>query len=246
MAYDGTGFHGFAKQQGLRTVEGVLEHMLCRISGQQIELFGSGRTDAGVHARAQVVHWTQSMGPPAEKYVYILRRFLPSDIVAIEAKEVPEEFHARFSAIGKTYRYTLQRSKIADVFTTRYAWHYPWLLNVEKMTEAAKYLIGKHDFTSFSATSSSVEDRIRTIYKLDVIERGTYLDIYCSGNGFLQHMVRIIVGTLVDVARGRYEPADIKKILLSKDRKRAGRTAPSLGLTLWEVTYPNLDFSLDS
>ncbi|GGJ00846.1 tRNA pseudouridine synthase A [Alicyclobacillus cellulosilyticus] len=237
VAYDGTDFHGFAKQQGLRTVQGVLEETLGRILRQPVEVFGSGRTDAGVHARGQVVHWDQDTGPPADRYPYLLRRALPPDIVAVAAEEVPPSFHARFSALAKTYRYTLQRADVEDVFTKRYAWHVPGPLDVDAMRRAASYLTGEHDFTSFCAAAAQVQDKVRRIDAIDLVERGTYLDIRCTGNGFLQHMVRIIVGTLVEVGRGRRSPDEMPDILAARDRSRAGITAPPHGLALWEVHY---------
>jgi tRNA pseudouridine38-40 synthase len=236
IGYDGTDFHGFARQPGLRTIQGVLEEHLARIHNQPVEVFGSGRTDAGVHARAQVVHFEREAGPPAEKYVYLLRRSLPPDIVPISAEEVPGSFHARFSVVTKTYRYTIQRAAIPDVFSHRYSWHEPTPMNVQVMQEAAAELLGEHDFTSFCASATHVEDKVRTISAVQLEERGTYLDITCSGNGFLQYMVRIIVGTLVDLGEGRLQRG-ITEILLAKNRTVAGRTAPARGLCLWQVDY---------
>ncbi|WP_067934952.1 tRNA pseudouridine(38-40) synthase TruA [Alicyclobacillus kakegawensis] len=237
IAYDGTDFHGFARQRNLRTVQGTLEAALQRVLGRPVEVFGSGRTDAGVHARGQVVHFTQSYGPPAERYPRVLGRLLPRDLMVVAADSVPEEFHARFSATGKVYRYTLQRADEEDIFTRRYAWHVPGRLHEAAMREAAQHLLGEHDFTSFCAAATPIEDKRRTIRAIDFVERGTYLDIYCSGNGFLQYMVRIIVGTLVDVGQGRLSPQDIPFILAARDRQRAGQTAPPHGLTLWQVEY---------
>lgn len=237
IAYDGTDFHGFARQTGLRTVQGTLEDVLRKCTGHSVEVHGSGRTDAGVHARAQVVHWSQDSGPPAERYVYVLRRALPSDIVPVTATEVDEEFHSRFSALRKTYRYTLQRAPHEDVFTNRYAWHVREALNLKAMRTAAEALVGTHDFTSFCAASSPVDDKTRTIYTIEFVERDSYLDIFCTGSGFLQNMVRIIAGTLVDVGLGKLPSERIPKILAERDRQLAGRTAPPRGLALWEVFY---------
>jgi tRNA pseudouridine38-40 synthase len=237
IAYDGTDFHGFARQRNLRTVQGTLEATLHRILGYPVEVFGSGRTDAGVHARGQVVHFTQSYGPPPERYPYLLRRVLPRDILPLSAEAVPDDFHARFSARGKVYRYTLQRAPVEDIFTRRYAWHVPGELDEQAMQAAARHLIGEHDFTSFCAASTPIEDKRRTIWDVSFERRGTYLDIYCHGNGFLQYMVRIIVGTLVDVGQGRLAAEAIPDILAARDRRLAGQTAPAHGLTLWRVEY---------
>ncbi|WP_026962561.1 tRNA pseudouridine(38-40) synthase TruA [Alicyclobacillus herbarius] len=239
IAYDGTDFHGFARQRNLRTVQGTLEAALQRVLGIPVEVFGSGRTDAGVHARGQVVHFDQPYGPPAERYPFILGRLLPRDLMVVSAEEAPETFHARFSAVGKVYRYTLQRADEEDIFTRRYAWHVPGSLDESAMRRAADALIGEHDFTSFCAATTPVEDKRRNVYAIDFARRGTYLDIYCRGNGFLQYMVRIIVGTLVDVGHGRISPEQIPRILAARDRRLAGQTAPPYGLALWQVQYPS-------
>lgn len=236
ISYDGTDFHGFARQPGLRTVQGVLEEHLAKIHNTPVEVFGSGRTDAGVHAVGQVVHFEREVGPPAERYVYLLRRSLPPDIVPVSAEEVAVDFHARFSVRRKTYRYTIQRANVPDIFTYRFTWHEPRPMDVELMRRAARDLVGEHDFTSFCASTTPIEDKRRTLYQVDVTERGSYLDITCSGNGFLQYMVRIIVGTLVDLGEGRLRHS-IPEILSARDRAQAGRTAPARGLSLWKVDY---------
>ncbi len=239
IAYDGTDFHGFARQQGLRTVQGTLENVLTRVTGRPIEVFGSGRTDAGVHARAQVVHFVQEQGPPAGRYLYILKNMLPRDIIPIHAAEAAPDFHARFCVERKTYRYTIQRAPIEDIYTNRFSWHVPRHLSLEQMKLAAAQLVGEHDFTSFCAAATPVQDKTRTIYSLDIQEQGTYLHIFCTGSGFLQYMVRIIVGTLIDVGQGRFKPDDVSHMLKIQDRRAAGKTAPPYGLSLWEVGYPN-------
>ena len=236
IGYDGTDFHGFARQPGLRTIQGVLEEKLARIHNHPVEVFGSGRTDAGVHARSQVVHFERDVGPPAERYAYLLRRSLPIDIIPISSEEVAPDFHARFSVRRKTYRYVIQRANVPEVFTARYSWHEPTPMDVELMRQAASQLVGEHDFTSFCASTTPIVDKTRTLYDVAISERGSYLDITCTGSGFLQYMVRIIVGTLVDFSEGRLKE-DLSTILLAKDRTRAGRTAPARGLCLWDVDY---------
>lgn len=236
IAYDGTDFHGFARQDGLRTVQGVLEDTLRRVSKHPVEVFGSGRTDAGVHARAQVVHFTQEFGPPAERYVYLMRRALPQDLVAVSAENVPEDFHARFSVRSKTYRYSIQRAKVPDIYTHRFTWHEPRPMDVSVMRREAQALIGTHDFTSLCSTATSKENKRRTIYDVEIRERDSYIDILCTGNGFLQYMVRIIAGTLVDLAEGRLKRS-LGEILAARERRVAGRTAPARGLTLWDIHY---------
>jgi tRNA pseudouridine38-40 synthase len=238
IAYDGTDFHGFAKQKELRTVQGTLEAILERIAGRPVEVLGSGRTDAGVHARAQVVHFVLDGGPPTEKMVYILSRMLPRDIVPIRACDASNDFHARFSTLQKTYRYTIQRATVEDVFSNRYAWHITSALDIVRMKEAAVHFVGEHDFTSFCAASTPIQNKIRTIFELNLEEHETYLHIFCTGSGFLQNMVRIIVGTLVDIGQGRYVPFDVVRMLEAQDRRIAGKTAPALGLCMWNVVYP--------
>jgi len=239
IAYDGTDFHGFSRQQNLRTVQGAFEDVLERILGYPVEVFASGRTDAGVHARAQVIHWSQAEGPPAERFVYLLRRSLPPDIVPLLAVNVPDSFHSRFSVVQKTYLYRFQLARTEDVFTKRYAWHIPLPLRVEMMEMAAKLLIGVHDFTSFCAAATPIKDKCRTLFDVRLESNGSYLELRCVGNGFLRNMVRIIAGTLVEVGLGRMTAAHVLEVLQARDRRSAGRTAPAHGLTLWEVKYPN-------
>ncbi|RIV24557.1 tRNA pseudouridine(38-40) synthase TruA [Alicyclobacillaceae bacterium I2511] len=236
VAYDGTQFHGFARQPGLRTVQGELESTLQRLLGIPVEVYGSGRTDAGVHARVQVVHWDQSFGPQASRYPFVLQRMLPKDIMPLRGETVDTSFHARFSATAKTYRYTLQRAAMEDIFTRRYSWHLPGRLDVTAMQQAAADLVGYHDFTSYCAAATPVEDKRRQLYEIRFEARDTYLDIYFRGNGYLQNMVRILTGTLVDWARGelKHSPA---WVLAARDRRVAGQTAPAQGLALWQVEY---------
>ncbi|WP_233095910.1 tRNA pseudouridine(38-40) synthase TruA [Alicyclobacillus sp. SO9] len=237
VSYDGTDFHGFARQPKVRTVQGELESTLTRLLTCPTEVVGSGRTDAGVHAKAQVVHFHQDKGPEAKRYPYILRRSLPKDIVVTSACEVDSNFHARFSAVGKTYRYTLQTSRVEDIFTSRYAWHVPGKLNLNPVERALPYFIGEHDFTSFCASATPVKDKVRRLTELRLEAEGSFVHVYCSGTGFLQYMVRIIVGTLVDIGRGRLHPDSIPRILEARDRRLAGQTAPPNGLILWKVHY---------
>lgn len=238
VAYDGTDFHGFARQSGLRTVQGVLEDHLTKMLNCDLTVEGSGRTDKGVHARAQVVHWDQPYGPPAENYVYVLRRYLPADVIPLRATEVDSAFHARFSVRRKTYRYRIDRSFLQSVFDYRFAWHLHTDLDIAKMRKASRYLVGEHDFTSFCAASAPQENKVRRISRIDISESGAMLVVDVEGTGFLQYMVRIIVGTLVDVAIGRLSEDTIPAILRAKSRPSAGQTAPPHGLCLWRVEYP--------
>ncbi|GLG02625.1 tRNA pseudouridine synthase A [Alicyclobacillus hesperidum subsp. aegles] len=238
VAYDGAGFHGFARQDGLRTVQATLEETLTRMLSTPIEVHGSGRTDKGVHARAQVVHFDLPYGPPAERMVYVLRRRLPADIIPLWADRVDTGFHARFSVVRKTYRYLLYRGATPNLFLYRFSWHVPGVLGVEAMREAAAHLLGRHDFTSFCASATPQEDKVRSLYRIDFVESPNRLAIEVEGSGFLQYMVRIIVGTLVKVGQGRERADRIPAILAAKDRRLAGETAPPHGLCLWNVEYP--------
>ncbi|EPZ45933.1 tRNA pseudouridine(38-40) synthase TruA [Alicyclobacillus acidoterrestris] len=238
VSYDGADFHGFARQKGLRTVQGVLEDTLSNLLGTFIEVHGSGRTDKGVHARAQVVHFDLPYGPPADRIVHVLSRRLPNDIIPISASQVDSTFHARFSVVRKTYRYHIFRGNLPDVFKYRFSWHVPEALDIAAMRRAGAHLVGEHDFTSFCAAAAPQEDKVRTIYELRIEESGEDLYLYCAGSGFLQYMVRIITGTLVDVGLGGMSAERLPDILAAKSREAAGRTAPAHGLCLWNVEYP--------
>lgn len=238
LGYDGSGFHGFARQEGLRTVQGVLEDELRRMLGVDILVEGSGRTDRGVHARAQVVHFDLPYGPPADRMVHVLRRRLPADLLPRDAGEVDEGFHARFSVVRKTYRYTLDLAPLPSLYWYRFSWHHPEPLDLAAMQEAARHLLGEHDFTSFCAAEARQRDKVRRIDRVEFRQDGSRLHIEFEGNGFLQYMVRILVGTLVKVGRGQERPDRIPLILEARDRRLAGETAPPHGLCLWNVEYP--------
>jgi tRNA pseudouridine38-40 synthase len=241
IAYDGTDFHGFQAQTRrdatIRTVQSVLEESLERVTGHPVPVTGAGRTDAGVHAKAQVVTFESAGAVPVERWPRVLNHRLPRDVVVISARSVPPSFHPRYDAVAKVYRYTIDTAPVPDIFTRRFCTHFTEALDVERMQQAARYLIGKHDFTSFSAARAQVSNRIRTLRKVDVWTDGTYVHFLYEGNGFLQHMVRILTGTLVEVGITERQPDDIPHILKAKDRREAGRTMPPEGLTLWKVKY---------
>ncbi|SFJ38805.1 tRNA pseudouridine(38-40) synthase TruA [Thermoflavimicrobium dichotomicum] len=237
VAYDGTDFSGFQRQPGKRTIQGTLEETLSKITGEEIEIYGSGRTDAGVHALGQVCHFTTKSPIPITKYPYILRRALPRDIICISSEEVPMDFHARKSAYWKTYRYYIETTPVPDLFTRRFRTHLPFPLDVDAMQKAGKLLVGTHDFTSFCSTKTVVEDRVRTIYRCQVCQEANGVYIEVTGNGFLYNMVRIIAGTLYEVGRHERNVQEIPQILAAKDRTLAGPTFPPEGLILFEVGY---------
>ncbi len=238
VAYDGTDFHGFQAQPHLRTVQGELEQAIRKLTGEPVQVIGSGRTDAGVHAWGQTVNFLTSSRIPVEKWPLAMNANLPPDVVVRDAQEVPESFHSRYDASGKVYRYQIDRGAVPDVFCRRYAWHVPYKLDLERMRQAAGHLTGEHDFTSFCNAAAPIEDKVRRVDQVAVEEQGNLLRITVQGSGFLWNMVRIMAGTLVDVGRGRIDPQQIPDILQARDRKRAGVTAPAHGLALLEVHYP--------
>ncbi|MDE5415792.1 tRNA pseudouridine(38-40) synthase TruA [Alkalihalobacterium chitinilyticum] len=238
ISYDGTEFSGFQIQPQARTVQGELEKALKKIHKNEIiQVYGSGRTDATVHAVGQVIHFDTPLNIPAEKWGRALSANLPNDIVVQEVAEADADFHARFHVIRKEYRYRVLNRKVPDVFCRNYTYHFPQELNVQKMKEAAKVLLGTHDFTSFCSAGSPVVDKVRTIYELNIIQQDDELIFSIIGNGFLYNMVRIIVGTLLEAGTGKREVDEMKDLILAKDRTAAGKTAPGHGLYLWKVDY---------
>lgn len=237
IAYDGTDFSGFQRQPGQRTIQGTLEEALHRLTGEEIQVHGSGRTDAGVHALGQVCHFTTASPIPAEKYPYILRRMLPKDIIVISAAEADADFHARKSAYWKTYRYQIDTQPVPNLFTRRFRTHLPFPVDLDAMQAAGNLLVGTHDFTSFCSAKTHVSDRVRTIYQCRVKEVPGGIDIVLTGNGFLYNMVRIIAGTLYEVGRHERSAEEIPAILAARDRTLAGPTFPPEGLLLVQVGY---------
>ncbi len=239
IEYDGTDYCGFQVQEntGLRTVQGVLEEKITLLSRETIRIAGAGRTDSGVHARGQVVHFLSQWTVPKEKIAVAVNSVLPKDLVVKSAEDVPSEFHARFSAKGKKYHYRIYNDPIPSAFEDKYSWFIPYRLDFEKMTEGANYLVGEHDFSSFKSSGSVIKNNTRTIWSLDLTQQGPLIEIEVMGNGFLYNMVRIIAGTLIEVGRGKLKPLAIKEILSAKDRSKAGPTAPPKGLFLTEVFY---------
>jgi tRNA pseudouridine38-40 synthase len=237
VAYDGTDYSGFQVQPNEITIQGEIEAALARITGEEIQVYGSGRTDAGVHARGQVIHFDTKSGIPLDKWRFVLNNQLPDAIVIRSVEEVDASFHARFDVKSKEYRYCIDNGPVADVFRHRYADHIRLPLDVEAMQRGALHLVGEHDFTSFCSAKTFVSDKVRTVYDIRVERLGDEVWVTCRGNGFLYNMVRIIVGTLVEVGQGKRHPDELRTILLARDREQAGKTAPAKGLTMWEVVY---------
>jgi len=244
IAYDGTNFCGWAKQNGQRTVCGEVENLLKRLTGEDIVLEGTSRTDAGVHAYGQCASFKSNIKIPVDKLAKVMNDSLAkdkleavSDIRIVEAKEMPEDFHARFSSKGKSYIYRIKNFDIPDIFERNYYYQVRGCLDVDAMHKASRHMIGEHDFACFQTAGSPRKSTVRNIYDINICAYEHDISIIVSGNGFLYNMVRIIVGTLVEVGLGKISPEDIDSIIESKDRSRAGHTAPAQGLYLLEVFY---------
>lgn len=238
MAYDGTDFFGYQIQPNNRTVQEEVEKALKKLhKGKEVKIFASGRTDAGVHAKGQVFHFDTHLDIPAEKWPIALNSMLTNDVAILDAEKVENEFHARFDVKGKEYRYYINPSTKRDPFNRNYSASFPYPVDVVAIQEAMKSLIGTHDFTSFCSAKTEVEDKVRTIYELELIEENGLLVFRFVGSGFLYNMVRIITGTLLEVGTGNRMSNCISEIIGKRDRTLAGKTAPAQGLYLWKVNY---------
>lgn len=239
VAYDGTGYHGFQRQSPpIRAVQNVLEEKLTLVFGDTIELAAAGRTDAGVHAVGQVVNFFTDGRIPTERIVRAMNSVLPPDIVVKAAREEGRSFSARHSAKSKSYIYRIQEGETPNPFSERYAWYVGAPLDLASMNEAAAHMIGKHDFSAFRAAGGAPMLPVRTMYRAEGRRiEGERIEFVFHANGFLYHMARNIVGTLVDVGRGRRTAADFAAILEGGDRKCAAATAPACGLFLESVEY---------
>lgn len=240
VSYDGTHFSGYQVQPNKRTVQGEIEEVLLKLhKGQPTKVHASGRTDAGVHALGQVFHFDTSLTIPEEKWPYALNSLLPEDVVIVEASYVNSDFHARFNATAKEYRYRINQQKMKDVFKRNYSFHYQYKLDLSAIRQACNHLCGTHDFTSFCVAKTEVDDKVRTIYSIEIIEDDSEIIFSFIGSGFLYNMVRILVGTLLDVGQGYTDPNSIPVIIEGRDRSLSGKTVPGHGLYLWKVHYDN-------
>lgn len=238
VAYDGTAWCGWQRQDNGPTVQAALEDAFLPLLGVTPTVHGAGRTDAGVHALGQVASVEVFTPHPVASIQRALNIRLDPDIRVLAVADMPDGFHARFDAIGKTYRYRIVTTPVVSPFAHRYVWHQPQPLDVAAMQAAASGLLGRHDFSAFQSTGSYVADAVRTLDRVAVSREGDELVVEVHGDGFLRHMVRAIVGTLVDVGAARRDPASMAALLASQDRGRAGDTAPAQGLTLVSVDYP--------
>ncbi len=237
IAYDGTNYCGWQIQPNGITVEEVINKALQKLTGEPILVIGASRTDSGVHAMGNVAVFDSETTIPPEKIAVALNQRLPDDIVITKSEEVPLDFHPRYCDCSKTYEYHIINTRIPIPTKRLTNYFVSYDLNIDHMKEAASYLVGEHDFVSFCNVRTDVENTVRTITALDILTNGNEITIRITGNGFLYNMVRIIVGTLIRVGRGYYEPMKVKEILEAKDRKAAGVTAPAHGLMLMEIYY---------
>lgn len=237
IAYDGTNYCGWQIQPNGITIEEVLNNTLSKILKEEIIIIGASRTDSGVHALGNVAVFDTQTTIPPDRIAYALNRRLPEDIVIVKSEEVNADFHPRYCNSRKTYQYNIINTH--TIIPTKRLTNYfvSYKLDIEKMRQAAAYLVGEHDFISFCNIRTDVKDTVRTITEFTITQAGDEIQIVISGNGFLYNMVRIIIGTLIRVGRGFYEPEKIQDILEAKDRKAAGATAPAHGLTLVEIEY---------
>lgn len=237
VAYDGTNYHGFAKQNNALTIQEVLERAIESVLQKPVEIVGAGRTDAGVHAKDQCCTFDGETSIQVRNLARAINSRLPNDIVVKEVQIAADDFHPRYAAKNKTYRYQILNSDTKDPFLYKYAYFYPYHLDIERMQEAAAYIIGEHDFKCFCSAGSGVHSTVRIIYDLSIIKQDELIHIDICGNGFLYNMVRIIAGTLLKIGAHKLSVNDITTIIESKNRNLAGPTAPPEGLTMLKINY---------
>ena len=237
LAFDGTSYHGWQIQNDSITLQGLLSDTLARITGEEVRLTGSGRTDAGTHARGLVANFYTESPIAAGQLVRALNSLLPRDVRILSAKQVPPNFHARRDAISKVYRYQTYLGPILPPHLMREYFHYPYPVDLPSMEKAARLFLGEHDFASYAKANSSASTTVRRIFRSDLKKLGSRLLLTVEGNGFLHHMVRNMAGTLLEVGRGSISLADFQDLFAKRDRTQAGFTAPAHGLVLLKVKY---------
>lgn len=238
LQYEGTRYQGWQRQQSTEnTIQGKLEQLLARMCGEPIEVQGSGRTDAGVHAKGQVANFHTHSRMSVEEMLEYINRYLPEDVAVIDISEAAPRFHSRLNACGKHYEYRIINSAVPDVFQRRYALEVPEALDVQAMERAAEYLLGEHDFKSFTSAKRSRKSTIRRIDEIKITKEGHLLRFSFKGSGFLHHMIRIVMGTLLEVGMGKRRPENVAEVLEAHDRELAGPLMPAKGLTLVEVFF---------
>ena len=237
LEYDGSGFAGWQQQAHGRTVEQELKRALQQITGQELKVYGAGRTDAGAHAEGQVASFQTDGRISPKKLVGALNARLPADVSVLSAEAVPDDFHARYSARWRRYRYRYLDRPARPALERNRCWHVPGALDVDAMSNAAKVLVGKHDWTSFCSASEPTAARVREMRSASVVRRGEFVELELVAEGFLRGLARSIAGALAEVGRGRKPAGWVGEVLRARDRRQAARTAPAGGLTLMEVVY---------
>ena len=237
VAYDGTNYCGWQVQPNGITIEEVLNKTLSKLTGENICIIGASRTDSGVHAMGNVAVFDTETTIPPERIAMSLNQRLPEDIVIVKSEEVAADFHPRYCNCSKTYEYHIINTRIPIPTKRLTNYFVSYNLNIDDMRKAATYLVGEHDFASFCNVRTNVESTVRTVTALDILQNGNEITVRITGNGFLYNMVRIIVGTLIRVGRGFYQPEQVKEILEAKERTAAGVTAPAHGLMLMQIDY---------
>ena len=237
ISYDGSRYFGWERQPGRDTIQGKLEAVLTRMCGTDVQVIGAGRTDAGVHAKAMAANAYMDTEKTPDEVRDYMNRYLPDAIAVREVKEAAPRFHARYNALGKTYRYTCHTGPVKPVFDRKYVTLLDYDPDVEKMRQAAAYLLGENDFASFCGNPRMKKSTVRLVDHIAIERRKDRVVFTFHGTGFLQNMVRIMVGTLLEVGRGYWTPEQVRDILSAKDRKQAGPTAPPEGLCLMKVDY---------
>lgn len=241
ISYDGTNYVGWQVQPNGVSVQEMLEKAQFELTGERIRIEGSGRTDSGVHAKAQVAHFDTEARMAADKFAVAMNTHLPRDIRVLYSEECDPSFHARFSAKKKVYTYTIQLGPHADVFRRAYSLHLHYMPDIRAMQEAANDAIGTHEFNAFKCSDSTMENTVRTITRSDWVRDGNLLTYTVEGNGFLYNMVRILVGTMIEIGSGKRPSTDLLKAIESGNRSDAGATAPAHGLCLARVVYSDFD-----
>lgn len=237
IEYDGTNYSGWQIQNNAITIQGILQEAIKDLTKEEIKLIGSGRTDGRVHAIGQVANFVTNSSIPGQKYKYALKSLLPDDITIMGSEEVDINFHSRFDAIGKRYKYLVYNEELPRALYRNYTCHVPYEIDLNEMILASKEFIGTYDFQAFMATNSEVNSTIRTINNIEIEKKDDLIEFIIEGNSFLRNMVRIIVGTLLYVGLGKIKKEDVKKIILDGKRENAGPTAPPQGLYLEKVFY---------
>jgi len=236
IEYDGTRYHGWQRQANAATIQQELEEGIARVVGHAVTLYGSGRTDAGVHALGQVAHFRTSSRIPAGQLPHAINAAIPADIAVVRAEDVSADFHARYSAKRKTYRYSIVNRPVRPAVGAAFVYWLRLPLDLAAMRLAAERFLGEHDFAAFESHSAG-EGTVRTVLRSEWLRDGERLDYWVTANGFLYNMVRAMVGTLIEIGASRRPPEDVARLLATRDRKLAGRTAPAKGLCLMSVDY---------